>query len=153
MYRELILELSKGNERVKIQPPCREHEIDCAEKAVSYPFPKELRDLLRETNGDKWLLLSAKEIIEQVKLNRKCYLPLFEKDFSKAEYIERVDKFIFFATNGCGDYYCYRVGSDDVPDETTIYILEHEDIGEKCCHRPVAANMSEFITRYYKGEI
>lgn len=153
MYKELISELSKENEWVKIQPPCHEREIRRAEKAVGYPFPKELRDLLREMNGDKWLLLSSKEIIEQVKLNKGCYLPLFEADFSKAEYIDRVDRFIFFATNGCGDYYCYRVSPRGVPDESAIYIWEHESLGEKCCWKQVAGGMTEFITRYYNGEI
>ncbi len=152
MYIELISELSQGNEHVKIQPPCPESEIDRAEKAVGHTFPKELRALLRETNGDKWLLLSAKEIIENVEIN-KGLLPFFEQDFSKEEYIDRVERFIFFATNGCGDLYCYRVSPEGVPDETVIYIWLHEDMGEKCCWRAVASNMSEFITRYYNGEI
>ena len=153
MYRELISELSQGHKYVRIQPPCPESEIDYAEKIVGYPFPKELRDLLRELDGDKWLLLSAKEIIEQVERNREYLLPFFEEDLSKEKYIETVDKFIFFATNGCGDYYCYRVDSDGIPDETTIYIWEHEEIGEDCCWKPVAASMAEFITRYYNSEI
>ncbi len=71
MYRELILELTQDNEYVKIQPPCPENEIDNAEKVVGYPFPKELRALLQELDGDKYLLLSAKEIVEQAKLNRE----------------------------------------------------------------------------------
>ena len=153
MYKKLILELSRGNEWVKIQPPCSEHAIAAAEKSVGYPFPKELRDLLHEMNGDKWLILSAEEMIKNVEWNRKIFLPLFEEEFSREEYLERVDRFIFFATNGCGDYYCYRVTPNGTPDETTIYIWEHENIGEKRCWKPVAKSMREFITRYYKEEI
>lgn len=144
MYKELILEVSLGNEYVKIQPPCPESEIDRAEKAVGYPLPKELRALLRELNGDKWLLLSAEEIIEQVNLNKEML------SFYEEEGIEGVDRLIFFATNGCGDYYCYRVGTDGVPEEGAIYIWEHE---EMCYERKVAVNMSELITRYYNSEI
>lgn len=153
MYRELISELSEWNEYVKIQPPCPENEIDYAEQVVGYTFPKELKDLLRELNGDKWLFLSAKEIAENVERNREFFLPFFEKNFSYEEYIERVDRFIFFATNGCGDYYCYSVSENGIPNENSIYIWEHEEIGEKCCWRLVATNMVEFITRYYKDEI
>ncbi len=153
MYRELIFELSQGNEWVKIQPPCLESEIEHAENVVGYPFPKELRELLQETNGDRWCLLSAKEIIENVERNREFFLPLFAEDYSKKEYNERVDRFIFFATNGCGDYYCYRVRPDGSTDETTIYIWEHEELGEKCCWRAVAFSMTEFLTRYYNSEI
>ena len=153
MYKELILTLSQGNEWVKIQPPCPDKEIEFAEKVVGHPFPKELKELLRETNGDKWCLLSANEIIENVERNRAFLLPLFEEDYSKEEYDERVDRFIFFATNGCGDYYGYRVCPNESVDETAIYIWEHEELGEKCCWRFVASGLAEFITRYYKNEI
>lgn len=152
MYRELILELSKGNNFVNIQPPCPESEIDKAEKAVGYLFPKELRALLRELDGDKWLLLSAKEIIDQAELNRSM-TSFYENEFGDGAYAERLGRFIFFAGNGCGDYYCYRVDSDGVPDENVIYIWEHEEMGEECCWRKVAASMSELITRYYNSEI
>lgn len=152
MYRELILNLSQGNEWAEIQPPCPESEIDRAEKAVGYPFPQALRALLREVNGDKWCLLSAEEIMENVERNRTIWLPLFEADYSKEEYMEKVDRFIFFATNGCGDYYGYRVSEAGIPDESAIYIWEHEYINEKCW-RKVAGNMAEFIARYYRGEI
>ena len=59
MYRELVLELTKGNEWVKVQPPCSETVISEAEKVVGYSFPEELKNLLREMNGDKWLFLSC----------------------------------------------------------------------------------------------
>lgn len=90
MYKELIQKLSQGNEWVKIQPPCPESEIKYAEMAVGHPFPKELKELLRETNGDKWCILSAKEMIENVEHNRKCYFPLFQEDYSKEEYSEKL---------------------------------------------------------------
>ena len=106
MYRELLAELSKGYGWVRPQPPCPEAEIAAAEKALGCPFPPELRALLRELNGDKWLLLSASDIVKNAEQNRKAYLPLFE-----------------------------------------------EDIGEPCCWKPVAKNITEFLTRYYRNEI
>ena len=144
MYKELISEVSKGNEYVKIQPPCPESETERVEKAFGYPLPKELRALLRELNGDKWLLLSAEEIIDQIRLNKEML------SFYEEQGIEGVDRLLFFAGNGIGDYYCYRVGTDGVPDENAIYMWEHEEMRYD---RKVAASMSELITRYYNDEI
>lgn len=122
MYKELILKVSKGNDFVIIQPPCPESGIDRVEKAFGYPLPKELRALLRELNGDKWLLLSAEEIIEQLGINKEML------SFYEEEGVKGVDRLIFFAGNGCGDYYCYRVGADGAPEENAIYMWEHEEM-------------------------
>lgn len=115
-----------------------------SQKAVGYSFPKELKVLFQELNGDKYLLLSAKEIIEQAKLNREI-----QEEYSDEEFVKELDRFLFFATNGCGDYYCYHADSDGVLDETAIYIWEHEEY----CWKQVATNMAELITRYYNAEI
>ncbi len=144
MYKELISELTQEIKWVKIQPPCPEEAINNAEKAVGYPFPKELRALLREMNGDGYLLLSAEDIVEQANLNRKV-----QQEYSDEEFAKDLDKLIFFAGNGCGDYYCYHADADGVIDETAIYIWEHEESRLK----QVASSMTELITRYYHDEI
>lgn len=144
MYKELILKVSKGNDFVKIQPPCPESGIDRVEKAFGYPLPKELRALLRELNGDKWLLFSAEEIIEQIGISKDML------SFYEEEGVKGVDRLIFFAGNGCGDYYCYRVGADGAPEENAIYMWEHEEMHYD---KKVAGNMTELITRYYNDEI
>lgn len=153
MYKELIQEQSKETEWVSIQPPCSEDEISEAEKVVGYSFPEDLKKLLRELNGDNWLLLSAKQIIENVERNRKFFYPLFQDDFGIEAYKDRIDRFIFFATNGCGDYYCYRILEDGTPEENAIYLWDHECIGDECCWRKVADNLEECIVRYYNSEI
>lgn len=144
MYRELIAELTESNEYVKIQPPCPEKEVEKAEKAVGYSFPNELRALLRELNGDKYLLLSAEEIAEQAKLNRDV-----KEEYKYEEFARDLDKLIFFAGNGCGDYWCYRADDNGTVDEYVIYIWEHEEF----CLRQAAASIAELISRYYNGEI
>ena len=83
MYRELILDLTKDNKWVKIQPPCPDDEIKRAEQIVGYPFPEELRSLLREMNGDQYCLLSAEEIIKNVKLNREMNRPRLCRQYKK----------------------------------------------------------------------
>lgn len=153
MYRELIENLTRENPWVQIQPPCPEDEIAKAEQFVGWPFPAELRQLLLELNGDNWCILSAKGIMENVQRSREIFLPMFESDFSREAYDDRVGRFLFFATNGCGDYYGYRARLDGTVDDTTIYYWNHEDLGEDCCWKPVASSAAELLTRYYQDEI
>ena len=145
MYHELIEELIRDNRWAKIQPPCPEEEIRKAEEIVGTAFPDELRALLREMNGDHWLLWPAEEIIRHVKSNREIYPEYLEPE----EYAEKIAPYLCFAGNGCGDCYCYRILPDGSADDSVILIWEHELFES----RPVARNMTELITRYYRDEI
>ena len=145
MYRELIENLIKGHTRARLQEPCSEYEISAAEQYVGFNFPDELKNLLRETNGDHWFLLSAEEIINHAKTNREIFPEYLEPD----EFEEKVNRYIFFAANGCGDYYCYRVLPNNKTDTSSIYIWEHE-LFEIC---KVATNITDLITKYYNDEI
>ncbi len=144
MYKELISNMNQGNKWVKIQPPCSENDIDNAEKEVGYTFPQELRALLRELNGDRFLLLSVAEIVAQAKLNRKI-----QEEYNDEDFAIDLKRLLFFAGNGCGDYYCYRANANGKIDESTIYIWEHE---EYCCNK-VASSIAELINKYYHDEI
>lgn len=146
MYRELLNELIQNHDWAKLQEPCPEKEIKKAEKYVGYPFPEELKALLRETNGDRWLLLSAKEIMENVERNRSILGECFD---DAEEFSERVGRYIFFATNGCGDYYCYRILPDGKADTTAIYMWEHETFD--CLI--VAKDIRDLICKYYNDEV
>ncbi len=146
MYRELIAKFIQNHDWAKLQEPCPEQEIEKAEKYVGYPFPEELKAMLRETNGDHWFLLSAKEIMENVERNRNILSECFE---DAKEFDEKIDCHIFFATNGCGDYYCYRVLPGGEADTTAIYIWEHETFE----HHIVAKDIPDLITKYYNDEI
>ncbi len=145
MYRELLSELIQEYDGAKLQNPCSEKEIAKAEKIVGYPFPNELKALLRETDGDRWFLLSVKEIMEIVESNRSILSESFEPD----EYLEKVDRHIFFATNGCGDYYCYRVLENGEVDTSGIYLWDHEEFET----RYVAKDIKDAIVKYYHSEI
>ena len=61
MYRELVLELSKGNEWVKVQPPCSEAVISEAEKVVGYLTQQVKDGLLTQAEADKILANGATE--------------------------------------------------------------------------------------------
>lgn len=145
MYRELIEKLTDGHSWAKLQEPCSEDDILKAEKYVGFSFPEELKVLLRETDGDRWLLLSAEEIINNAKTNREIYPEYLEPQ----EFEEKINRYIFFATNGCGDYYCYRVLENGETDTSAIYIWEHELFEI----REVAKDISDLITKYYKSEV
>ena len=139
MYKEMVLECSEGKARIQIQEPATLSKIQEAEKVVGYNFPEELKKLLLEMNGDKWLLFSTEEIIRCASLNREYLLECYED----------IERHIFFAGNGCGDYYCYNVSEDGIVDTSAIYIWRHED-NETCM---VAKNIKELIRRYYNSEI
>lgn len=139
MYRELVVECSEGRARVQIQEPATLSEIQGAEKVVGYNFPEELKKLLLEMNGDKWLLFSTDQIIERVSLIREYLLECYED----------IEQHIFFAGNGCGDYYCYNVSPEGTVDTSAIHIWLHEDNET----RMVAKDMEELIRRYYNSEI
>ena len=145
MYRELIEKLIEGHSWAKLQEPCSEKDITKAEQYVGFSFPEELKALLRETNGDRNFLLSADEIISNTKNNREIFPEFLEAE----EFEEKVNRFVFFATNGCGDYYCYRVLANGETDTTAIYIWEHELFEI----REVAKDIAELITKYYNNEV
>ena len=145
MYRELIGKLIEGHNWAKLQEPCSENEILAAEQFVGFTFPNELKELLCETNGDNWLLLSAQEIVNHVKTNREIFPEYFEPD----EFEEKINRYVYFATNGCGDYYCYRVLPNGETDTSAIYIWEHE----LCETREVAKNIPDLIFKYYNDEV
>ena len=145
VYRELIEKMIEKQPYARLQEPCSEAEIAAAEQYVGFAFPDELKDLLRETNGDRWLLMSAQGIWEHAKMNREIYPEFLEPE----EFEEKINRHVFFATNGCGDYYCYRVLPNGETDASAIYLWEHELFES----RVAARDMAELITKYYNGEI
>ena len=145
MYRELLEKLTADIQWAKVQEPCAEEEIKKTEDYVGFKFPEELKNLLRETNGDRWLLLSAEEIISTTKNKREIFPEYLDPD----EFEEKVNRFIFFATNGCGDYFCYRILENGETDASAIYIWEHE-LFEIC---EVAKDIFDLIIKYYNNEV
>ena len=63
MYIELICQYAKNNEYVHPQPPATASEISDAEERLKIKFPTELRELLLEMNGDKFLCFSVTEVV------------------------------------------------------------------------------------------
>lgn len=146
MYRELIEGFIKDHRWAKLQAPCPESKIEEAERYVGFAFPEELKNLLRETDGDNWLLMSVDQIMQKVKLNREILADAFD---DADEFNEKVDRHIFFGSNGCGDHYCYRVLPNGETDTSAIYIWEHELFEI----REVAKDIPDLIAKYYNDEV
>lgn len=137
MYFELIQKYMKENQWVRPQAPAGSAQIQEAEKALQCSFPKELKQLFSEMDGDRWLLFSIEQMIENNQIYRE------DSDGKDA------GRFLFFGTNGCGDNYGYRVLPDGAVDSSAVYRLDHET-GEEI---PVAADIYDLIRRYYNNEI
>lgn len=135
-YTALITPHIKDNRYIKIGPPAAPEAIAEAERAAGRPLPAELRRVLEELDGDRWLLFSAEQIAQTNEQMR-----------GYGEIYDGIERFIFFAGNGCGDYYCYAFAEKGLEDG--IFIWEHETNET----RRVASDIEELIRRYYDSEI
>lgn len=142
MYIELLKQYGSNNIGFKIQSAVTKSEICAAEKMLNTTFPNELKELLLETNGDNYLLLSLNQIVSNNQDFRNLNPSIIEPELFK------FSEYLFFATNGCGDYYGYKINNNAIL-STSIFIFEHEEY----CSRIVADNIAELIRLYYQDMI
>ena len=138
MYRELLAQCAEGFENFRMELGASPEIIRQAEQAVGCRFPAELRALLTELNGDSWLFFSAQQLTERNLSTRQAL----------GEDYDGLDRLLFFAGNGCGDYSCYRLLPDGIADPGAIYTWLHED-NELLL---AAHSLEELIRRYFAGE-
>lgn len=139
MYREQFLHYAKENAYVRPAPGAESVAIQRAEQQLGCTLPEALRQLFLEADGDGYLFLSLDRMLATI-ANLRGML---------AEDYAGVEQLLFFAANGCGDYYCYRILPTGQVDASTIYFWLHED-NELV---PVAQSLTEFIDRYFQDEI
>ena len=139
MYKEKLLHYATTNEYVKPGAGASAAIIHNVEKKLDCAFTPELKSLLSETNGDGYLFFSTDEILETNTRTRTMM----------SECYEGLEELLFFAGNGCGDYYCYKILHSGQADPSSIYIWMHED-NELMI---VAHSLSEMIDRYFNDEI
>ncbi len=138
MYIALLKQYAQGVEFLAPQPAVSADCICKAEKALNVLFPEELKNLLSEMNGDNFLLLSIEQILEvNLRLRRDVDPECMD-----------LKSFLFIATNGCGDYYGYKI-EGKVVHSTGIYIWDHEEFKE----RRVASDIANLIELYYQDKI
>ncbi len=142
MYIELLKQYAANIDSLKIQPAVTGDAIHEAEVGLDILFPNELKELLCETNGDNYFLLPLEFIIKDNLDFRSMNPEIIEPelfDFSE---------FLFFATNGCGDYYGYKI-EYGIIGSTSIFVFDHEEYTA----RVVAADIAELIKLYYQDQI
>ena len=114
MWRELFESIAKDTRDVYIQAPASRADIDLVETSLGCLLPDELVSLLLELNGDHDCLMSTNDIIETNLMLREeltACMPL--------------DCLLFFAQNGCGDYYGYGIRKNGDLD-SSIFFWDHE---------------------------
>lgn len=136
-WKTLLEQFTQDNPYMKLNPPATEQQILEIEEKLQVRLPPDLKELLGETNGDDYLLLSAAHIIEDNLMMREmhCFMPL--------------DCLLFFAGNGCGDYYGFPITREDGVRDDNVYIWCHENDNRQW----VAGSLEQTILRYYNNEI
>ena len=101
MWVEKIRKYSKNIRFININPPATDNEIQEVINTLG-DIPDDLKKLLKEINGDNFVLFSTDQIVEEnIRLREMIeFMPL--------------DCLLFFAGNGCGDYYGYQIRKDGI---------------------------------------
>ena len=137
MYLELVNHYKttrKYSEDIKPRPPVSEAQIAEAEARLGTRFPKELRAMLHEMDGDCDFLLSLEEIIEYNEA-----MP--SERFARA-------KPLFVATDGAGGLYGY-VTKDDGAESSKLVFWDHETGEISDCEGVAADSLYELIKQFY----
>jgi len=138
MWIEKISAYMANNRYIKPQRGADSAIIKEAERKLKVSFPAELKSLLLEINGDNYLLFSVEQIVENNLDSRKVL----------GEVYDGLDRLLFIAGNGCGDYYSYQIIDGEVI-SSQIVRWDHEVNSTVS----VACNLTEMIEKYYAGQI
>lgn len=138
MFLELLKPFMADNKYIKPDPPATAEMILSAEKSMGVDFPDELKALLSEFDGDRYLCFSCNKIVETNQSVRE----------GLSECYEGLCDLLFIAGNGCGDYYGYR-SENKVCMPGSIIIWEHETNET----HEVARSLAEMIGLYYTDRI
>ena len=132
----LFDELMKKHDYIAPNPPATQAQIDEIETALRNKPPDDLTELLLEMNGDNWFVFSAGQII-QINLSMRVidvFMPL--------------DSLLFFAGNGCGDYFGFPIASNGEIKTDCVFLWDHESDSRIL----KAGGLEEIIVKYYGGE-
>ena len=137
MYLELVNHYKttrKYSEDIKPRPPVSETQIAEAEARLGTRFPKELRAMLHEMDGDCDFLLSLEEIIEYNEA-------MASESFAGA-------KPLFVATDGAGGLYGY-VTKDGGAESSKLVFWDHETGEISDCEGAASDSLYELIKQFY----
>lgn len=132
-WKILLEQFTRANPYMKLNPPAIEQEICEIEEKLQIIIPEDLKGLLREINGDDFLLFSAKQIVETnlEMRTQKCFMPL--------------DCLLFFGTDGSGNYYGFPITCEDGVRDDNVYMWDHEYDSREW----KAGSLEQMIIKYY----
>lgn len=123
--------------------PIKKHELEQIEKTLGVTLSGQLLELLEESNGIKdnrfgdFLVGSSSEIIELHNLNL---------GFSEQAGITLPHVILFFANNGCGEYFGFRIKEGKIADgKVGVYYPLDNDF------RIVAPDFKTWAIEWYSG--
>ena len=136
-WRELYSDLMVKHKSIKINPPANREQISTVEETLGNKLPTGLKELLLEMNGDGWLMFSTEQMIETNMMARGLdgFMPL--------------DCLLFFAGNGCGDYYGFPITLEHGVRDDNVFMWEHENDNRVW----KANNLEDTIRKYFNDEI
>lgn len=136
MWRVKILELNRDNPFATLNPPATETQLSNISSTFKLTVPDELEALLKEVNGDGSTFLSTELIIKD------------NLSLRKLDWCMPLDVFLFFAENGCGDYFGYSIKKNGEIDNN-IFMWDHESDSRNW----VSNGLAHFIERRKNNEI
>ncbi len=142
MWKTLLTSLSDDCE---FSPAGTAHDITSAESDLNLQFPSALKSLLSEANGiqgeyGQGLLWNVRQIVES---NLE-----FRQTVDFKELYMPFDPLLFFADNGGGDQFAFRILAGKIRNED-IFVWNHEDDSRTW----VAPSLQDFYRRWLTGEI
>ena len=140
-WKELFKE--KCDSTLMFFEPITEQEIKQVEETLDITLSGQLLELLKETNGIKdgrfgdFLVCDSNEIIELYKQHLA---------FLKISDIQPPHKILFFASNGCGEYFGFRIEDGQIADGTVgvYYPIDNE-------FRIVATDFKTWAEKWHTG--
>lgn len=126
------------NNSLQINKAASEEELAAVERALHVKLPAELKSFLSTANGDSWLFFSAKQIIDN-NINTKKALE---------DSYDNLEPLLFFAGNGCGDYFAYEILGESSQDHIILRWNHENNSRDK-----VADDLSDLIQKYYTDQI
>ena len=132
-------------------PPASRQAIEECENRLGVIFPKELRNLLLQTNGIRERLSTLKGENETgcflFSVERILEINLFQRTQTD-DYTMPLDCLLFFAEDGIGDYFGFAVVKGQVP-HSRIYFWNHEDDSRLS----ISPSLAYFIENWRIGKI
>ena len=136
-WSQIYQDLTSKHDYIKLNPPATPAQVSKVEETLGCILPDDIKELLLETNGDNWFVFSTDQIVETNLSMRalECFMPL--------------DCLLFFAGNGCGDYFGYPITCEDGVRGDSVFFWEHEYDNRIW----KANNLEDIIQKYYNENL